>query len=189
MQAAIFINGTVISGPTHAHASSCVPDEDKDSIISGWYENQKKKFVYENRFFYMKEIVLIRHADAENDTLTSKGISQLQKTLPSLSSLYRPHLEIVSSPTERCEHTAWAICTHFGLSGKVNDEINEPANEENVVTVLDQLPDYSLVVVSADFLAHAVGKITGNYPSCVPNLCAIRLLANKPNEVVVSGSK
>lgn len=187
MQTAVFVNGQVICGQTHAHAASCLTDEAKDNVIVGLYDEIKKKFVHDTGFFYMKEILLVRHADAENDKLTSKGLAQIHKSLSSFNPLYRANLELISSPNERCEHTAWAIGTHLTISGKVNDEISEPATEENVVAVMDSLPDYSLLVVSDDFICCAIETITRSRLLYVPNLCVMRLMPNKSEEIAFIG--
>jgi hypothetical protein len=180
MQAAIFIHGQVLCGPTRESLAACMTDAD---AVSGFYHHDHKRFVSEDRQFYMKDIVLIRHADAEGDKLTGKGIAQIQSSLPRLNSLYRSNLEIISAPFERCEHTAWALATHFSLSAKANDSIREPATDENVSAALDELPDYAMLIVPADFLCLAVGKATGKFPSSVPNMAVIRLLANAAEEI------
>jgi len=185
MQAALFSNGRVICGPTHGHASSCLTDDEKDKALSGWYDAARKKFVYEDRFFYMKDIILIRHAHAVDDHLTRKGIAQITESLASLNSFYKPGIEIFSGPSERCEHTAFFIGTHLCLPAHVNEDLGEPVSDEKVTAALDAFPDSAIAVTHSDFIRKAVAMVGGTFMSYVPNFCLIRLSGNRLHDMAV----
>lgn len=185
MQTALFSNGRVVCGQTHGHAASCLTEAEKDQALSGWYDEAKKKFVYEDRVFYMKEIILIRHAHANNDHLTVKGIRQIISSLQSISSFYRPGLQIYSGPSERCEHTAYFLSTKLSVQGKVDDNLGEPVTDEKVIAALDAFPDQVMAVTHSDFIRKAVAMISGTFLSYVPNFCLMKLSGNHLHDMAV----
>ncbi len=187
MQAAIFTNNRVVCGTTHGHAASCLSEEEKDKSLSGWYDEAKKKFVYadQTRFFYMKEIVFIRHAHAVNDHLTLKGISQITTSIKHMSSFYKPGLQIYSSPTERCEHSAFFLSTHFSVPGIVSELFEEPGADDKIIAALDTLSEHAIVVTHGEFIRKAIAKIGGTFMSYIPNFCLMRLSGNHLDDMAV----
>jgi hypothetical protein len=185
MQAALFANGKVVCGLSHGHAASCLTEEEKDKALSGWYDAARKKFVYDDRLLYMKEIVLVRHAHACQDHLTRKGISQITSSLKAMASFYKPGLEIRCGPSERCEHTAWFLSTHFCVPASVDDNLGEPVTDEKVVEALDSLPDCAIAITHSDFIRKAVAKIGGTFMSYVPNFCLMKLTGNHLDDMAV----
>lgn len=185
MQAAIFANGRVVCGLTHGHASSCLADDEKDKALSGWYDAARKKFVYDDNFFYMKEIILVRHAHAINDHLSPKGLSQISSSLKSMTSFWKPGLEIRSGPSERCEHTASLLATHFGVRGVVDDNLGEPVTDEKVAAALDDFPDCCIAVTHCDFIRKTVAKIGGTFMSYLPNFCLLKLTGKHLDDMAV----
>ena len=185
MQAAVFANGRVICGPTHGHAASCLTEAEKDAALSGWYDEARKKFIYDNKFFYMKEIVLIRHAHALQDHLTVKGISQITSSLKAMSSFFKPGLAVFSGTSERCEHTAFFLSTHFCVQAFTDENLGEPVSDAKVVAALDALPDCAIAVTHSEFIRRAVGMIGGTFMSYVPNFCLMKLSGNHLDDMAV----
>ncbi len=185
MKAALYANGRVVTGVCHGHAFSSLNEGEKDNCVSGFYDDVKKKFVSDGRFFYMKDITLIRHAHACNDQLTQKGIRQITASLKHLEAFWKPNLQILSSPSERCEHTAYFIKTHFACHGYVDDKLSENATEEQIIACMDEMPEHVIAVTHSQFIRKAIGMVTGTFLSYIPNFSVLRMSGSHLDDMAV----
>jgi phosphohistidine phosphatase SixA len=133
----------------------------------------------------LSSIIFVRHAHAFQDHLTSKGISQIRSSLKGLDSFYKPELKIVSSPAERCEHTAWFISTHLSVPGYVDENLGEPVTDEKVCAALDALPDCCMAITHSDFIRKAIAKLGGTFLNYIPNVCLLKITGNHLDDMAV----
>lgn len=186
MQAALYANGKVVTGVTHGHAFSCLTASEKDTCVSGRYDELKKKFVCEDdRFFYMKDITFVRHAHANGDYLTVRGIKQITTSVKHMAGFWEPNAFVLSSPAKRCQHTASLIQTYFGCSGYVEDNLAENVSDEQILACLDAMPSPVIAVTHSDFIRRAIFLVCGTLINYLPNLSVLKVSGSHLDNVSV----
>ena len=84
--AALYVGGKIITGDNHLEAyQKLSPKEKVSDFTTGFFDKHTGRFESDvsDKFFYNKEIFIMRHgatenADADDPTLSSKGIQQIK---------------------------------------------------------------------------------------------------------------
>lgn len=145
--AALYTNGKMVTGCNHGDAFSklSVAEQDGD-LESGFYDPETGKFFTDDCEFYMKQILLVRHGEAEGccpeDDLTEIGILQARKTAEFLCQNYDlAEFEAFSSPYLRCRRTADIIARITGLTFCTDVRICERGEEEEACDFVSRIDD------------------------------------------------
>lgn len=161
--AALYSNGKMVTGSNHGEAFGKLSLADQDgSIDSGFYDPETGKFFTEEFDFYIKQIFLIRHAEAIDDHLTKNGISQARRTAQFLCDNYDlSEFDAINSPQPRCQHTAQIISNTTGLTFHSDPNYKERMDEETPTEFLQRIelaltssPSRALIVTHSDVIVN-----------------------------------
>jgi phosphohistidine phosphatase SixA len=173
--AAVYSSGKVATGTHHGEAFSKLdPEEQEGDILSGFLDSETGHFQSDNEDFYVKEIVMIRHAscqDGDDPPLNRNGYEQVAKVTETLIQMDLDGYLGFTSPARRCTDTAFWINYwlhrkgHTPLEFSICDSICETSHTP--VETLDHLPAKSLLVTHSDIINEiaytAVGKKVQSY--------------------------
>ena len=178
--AAVYSSGKVATGTHHGEAFSKLdPNEHEGDILSGFLDSDTGHFQGDGQDFYVKEIIMIRHAscmDGEDPPLNPQGYDQITKVVEKLIQMDLDGYLAFTSPARRCTDTAFWINYWLHRKGltplefSICDNIYESHHipEET----LDHLPAKSLLVTHSDIINElaytATGKKVQNY-TVLPN--------------------
>ena len=131
---ALYIRGRIVTGNSHSAAFAELSEDEKasDDIASGVYDPETGEFngYMEDEHFYEKEIVLMRHAEPEDDGpdpgLSPQGCEQVRGVIPYLKKLDLSRFTCKCSPMLRCLQTASIIQEHVGVRFCVDPYLLEP---------------------------------------------------------------
>jgi len=174
---ALYVNGKIVTGPTHGHAFAELTEEEKeniDKIVSGFFDSKTGQFIDPDNDieFYVKKIILIRHgnvdADNQNPTLSREGINEVKKTTYFLQkNIDLTNAQAFVSPYLRCCQTAQIIADHVRIQFKISQEIREESNESSsdfflrLKRNLEKLPAKSLIISHSDVIEAIIRLSTG----------------------------
>ena len=128
--AAIYTGKKIVVGSHHGEAfSKLSSDEQNRNLKSGFFDPENGFFICDEQSFYLKQLILIRHASitkSKYDTgLSSFGLEQCYQATDFLID----HFDLTDfigfySPCRRCKETASAITikTSFSLCELVKDK-------------------------------------------------------------------
>lgn len=156
MLPAISTNEKVVTGLHHGDAFSKLNEVEKESddLVSGFVDYEKLKFVSDDGTIYLKEIILLRHAQAdlrkENGSITFIGRMQAFKVASFLKAFQGKGFQGFCSPYTRCQQTSEIIKEISSISFQINDNLSKgnTATEE----ILDTLPEKSILVTHSDII-------------------------------------
>ncbi len=126
--------GKIVVGNNHGMAYSLLTEEERIEVVSG--------FVIEDRFFTedfkkafaMKEIIIVRHGESENNValsdsldsqITGLGTDQCLKTAEFLSNYIKGDWHGFTSPFLRCLQTSHIIQKKLNIIFKVDPRLKE----------------------------------------------------------------
>lgn len=189
--AALYSQGRIVTGSNHGVAFGKLSEEEKDDFTSGFIDPQKLKFIADHCEFYLKQIILVRHGEAnsqeENCNLTEKGRNQANQVAAFLCSMGLEDFECFSSTMARCVQTAEIISKHCALKFKQDSSLTKQSETEDneqfvtrVGSVLDHLPVKSLLISHCDFIRNMAQLALGadiSVPKKVAN-CSTTFINN-----------
>ncbi len=186
---ALYVNGRVVTGLNHGMAYSKLSAEEKKSILtSGFLDHKIGKFVTEDdQEFYVKKIILIRHAQASDDYennpgITKEGHSQAERVAHFISTFSNiSKYTVLSSPLRRCEETASIISNEAHMESSVCNKLADQDKKENcdefvsrLRELLHDLPTESILISHCNFIVNMVklaliNEVNPNWNSAIPN--------------------
>jgi phosphohistidine phosphatase SixA len=159
MVPAILSRGKIVTGSHHGEAFSKLNvEEQNDDLISGFIDYENMKFVYDDQVIYLKEIILLRHAEAdtrfENGPITPQGHNQAINAAKFLAKLDLKGFIGFSSPYRRCQETSEVITEICSISFNINPLLtkSDHPDYDTVYKMLDILPMKSVLVTHSDFI-------------------------------------
>ena len=169
--AALYVHGKIVTGTHHGDAFNKLSDKEKnEDICSGFYDKENNKFITDEKEFYLKQIILVRHADAEhceNPGITDLGRSQVQRAATFLNAFVNlSGFKGYASPRRRCQETAEEFSNETCLDFNTSDLLRD-ANEPHPIFVsrlrklLKELPDKSFIISHCDFIKTMAYLATG----------------------------
>lgn len=162
MKAAIFIEGTVVTGENHGIAFGKLSAEQQMAaqMASGFFDPETKKFIDpdHDQTTWMKKIILIRHAHVQNQHVTEIGRQQAHATADFLfNSFDLGNFEFIASPIARCVETLQQISKEVSSDFCTDKRFTEMQEGEPLGEFLgrlqecvDELPDRTLVCTHCD---------------------------------------
>ncbi len=153
MLPAILTDGKVVTGLHHGDAFSKLNQTEKQQdLISGFYENLK--FISDDGTIYLKEIILLRHAQAdakeENGSITTEGRNQAVKVANFLTIFKNQGFIGFCSPYTRCFQTSEIIKEISSIPFKINQNLSK--GNTQLEETLDFLPEKSILVTHLDII-------------------------------------
>ncbi len=167
--AALYADGKCVTGVNHGDAFSKLSEREKDICTSGFYDPATGRFDSEDcEAFYVKQLILIRHAEYETPFLTKRGLTQARNTALFLSQLDLDSYSFFASPYRRCQQTAAVIAGFVGARFETLDTLCEQGSGQTsgefrgqAQKCLDSLPNFSVCVTHCDVAAEIVYLATG----------------------------
>jgi len=188
--AALFANNRAVSGLNHGDAFSKLSTNEKNGDIeSGFIDVETGKFFSDNLKVYLKQVYLLRHGDAtgqhHNDKLTDLGVIQSHVLAETIEAKNISEFEFFSSPYLRCKQTAQIIEEKSGLKfcakdcfRKQDDEEKEEHFLERIISLIDSLPEKSVVVTHTDIISNIIYQMMNEQVCCVPH-CSISYISSR----------
>ncbi len=159
--AALYVHGRIVTGTHHGDAFSKLTIEEKTQIIcSGFLDEEHHKFIGEDKEIFVKEIVLIRHAnvdDSEDPSVTDQGRSQIKRA----ANFLNDHMDLsdfqgFNSPIKRCQQTADEFSKELNVFFKPETSLIESASPRMLLAFLNNLPCKSLLITHCDIISSLV---------------------------------
>ena len=153
MMPAIFTDEKVVVGSHHGDAFSKLSEEEKNGqLISGFVDLQHYKFISDYGIIYLKEIILLRHAQSdirqENGPITCSGRYQAFHLAKFLSTLHLENFFGFCSPYFRCKQTSEIVKEVCSVPFEINYLLSK--NSNNIIEVLDNIPEKSILITHTD---------------------------------------
>jgi broad specificity phosphatase PhoE len=190
MKAALIADdGKVVTGQCHGDCfAQLSASEQEHDICSGFLDEEHGKFISEDCEFYLKQIILVRHAESDKDgPLTERGQQQAARTASFLSHLDLRGFQFFTSPRRRCVETSTFFTVRLSCNFIVDYKIDEQSGKEShdvflarIHQMLDWLPVRSLVICHCDVIHEAAIMASGGpveFPACIPN-CSLTYIDN-----------
>jgi phosphohistidine phosphatase SixA len=178
---AILCNDKIVTGLHHGDAFAKLNENEKNNCVSGFLHNLK--FIADNKIVYLKQILLVRHAEAEKNEdgyLTDNGKKQAEKLAKFLIDMDFGNFEMFTSPYIRCKQTSEILqlnCpTNNCLCKKSPTESNEDF-QKRINDLLDFLPEKSILITHSDLIQNILAIINLSQPECISN-CSITYIHN-----------
>lgn len=171
--AALCVGNKVVVGSNHGDAFSKLNhDEKAGNIESGFFDPLSGRFFTEEYDFYLKQIYVIRHGEAEgqhfNAPLTITGIKQCVACADFLVSQDVQDFEIYCSPYARCVQTAQIISEITTRPQQILDNLQKQQDEEPVENFLQrvdrslaEIAPKAIIISHADFILQFVAEAVG----------------------------
>jgi broad specificity phosphatase PhoE len=185
MLAALYTGGKLVTGVNHGDAFSKLTEQEKEdcnSICSGFVDLNTMKFISDDGEFYLKQIIMIRHADSEgqqdNSKLTDLGRCQANEAAAFLLAMSLQGFVPMCSPVRRCIETAIYIQRYCKIRFTIKQDLRKQVDGETpesfnrrVQLMLDCLPAKTLIVSHCDFIHTMLtlstrGSPSNNIPNC-----------------------
>lgn len=187
--AALYAGNRVVTGLNHGDAFSKLnQDEQNGDIESGFLDPVTGRFFTDDYDFYLKQIYLIRHGEADGShfhaSLTAKGREQSAKCADFLYAEGLDDFLCLSSPADRCRQTAEIIAEVAAIPCDIQDSLRCQRDDEpsenflcRIAHSLSNLPPKTLIVSHTDYIVNFVQQAIGAIPSeefrtGIPN-CAV----------------
>lgn len=180
MHAALYSQGKLVIGSNHGEAFSKLTDAEKEAdICSGFVDPEKLKFISDDKHFYLKKILLIRHADSVgliDSPITDLGKNQAVLVAKAIG--FFENYKGFCSPIRRCVETANVLSLHSRITFTIKESLLKQKHEETnsqfvqrASDVLDELPEKSILVSHCDFIQVMIElatgiKISSDIPTC-----------------------
>jgi broad specificity phosphatase PhoE len=183
MMPAILVKDKIVIGVNHGDAFSKLSDTEKNDAISGFVDNDHDKFVTETEIVYLKDIILLRHAQAqpeqENGPITEMGEQQARKTASFLKEMCLNGYSGFCSPYQRCQQTSIIIHETCSIQFNPDSHFSKQQPKETtevfqnrIVESLDNLPKKSVLITHTDFIknvllyTHLIGDELKSIANC-----------------------
>ena len=164
-RAALYVHGRIVTGLHHGEAYSKLTAQERcENICSGEYDEEHQKFIAEDRKeFYHKKIILVRHAQAENDHITDYGITQVRRAALFLEAFVNlSEYKGFTSPASRCQETAAEFKKELGIQFEVTEQLAEKNTSLEVLkNLLENLPIKSFLVSHCNLIVNLAQLATG----------------------------
>ena len=179
--AALYAGNRIVTGVNHGDAFSKLDTDEQDGEIeSGFLDPETGKFFTEEYNFYMKQIYLVRHGEAEGQhadaNLTDKGRHQCKLCGEFLAKQELEEFEIFCSPINRCIQSAEIISKVTTLPFKIDDNLRKRDDAESnesflqrISNTLEYIPAKSLLISHCDFIVQFIHDAIG--PEFVNDIC------------------
>jgi broad specificity phosphatase PhoE len=171
--AALYTGKKVVTGACHGDAFNRLSVEEQDGELhSGFYDPETGSFVSDDKTFYNKELVLIRHAnvfEGDNPGITPLGEDQCRQS----SKLLQDNFDLVdffffSSPCQRCVETATSIVQGTKIDFSINNMLQDKNEKESphhfllrLKEILFTLPQKSIVISHCNCIIHLAQMVSG----------------------------
>lgn len=189
--AALYTSGKLVTGCCHGEAYGKLNESEKNQeIYSGFIDQKKLKFIADDCEFYLKQIILMRHADSEgkvNSGITEKGCCQVKQAATFFVNMKLTGYTGFCSPLRRCVDTALLMEDYCNIHFSTYDSLNKRDDDEPVENfihrvshVLDILPEKSFLISHCDFIktmAQLAVGIDVSLPEIIPN-CSVTFIDN-----------
>lgn len=183
---ALLANGRVVTGKNHGEAFSKLDTSEQDlSVTSGFIDPKTLKFVSDDEEFFLKELIMIRHAhtgDYFDPGISGLGHSQCEKIVHFLQQNFNlPDFQGFSSCCNRTRETAEFIFHRLNIPFQINPNFCDQrtwdmpcwraSNEwfespylflERLAKVLESLPEKSIIVSHCNFIVNMAQLCMGN---------------------------
>lgn len=190
--AALCVGDKVVVGANHGDAFSKLNQDEKiGEIESGFLDTATGRFFTEEYDFYLKQIYVIRHGEADGQnfdaSLTNTGIQQCIGCADFLAAQESSDFEIYCSPYHRCIQSAQIISKIIAVPYQVLDCLGKQNIEEPNQTFVDrvdhalsEIAAKSIVISHADFILQFVAEAVGaefcqEFQNGIPN-CSVTLI-------------
>ena len=178
---AILCNNKIVTGLHHGDAFAKLNEIEKNNCLSGFIDNLK--FITDDHIIYLKEIILIRHAEAEideNGNITENGKIQAENLSKFLNDMHLQNFATYASPYARCQQTSKILnlncLTHNCLCKKSPTESNQDFLKR-INDLLDFIPEKSILITHSDIIQNILAIINLSQPECINN-CSITYIYN-----------
>lgn len=179
---AILCNDKIVTGLHHGDAFAKLNEIEKNNnLLSGFLDNLK--FIADDHIIYLKEIILIRHAEAEKDengNITENGKIQAEHLSKFLNNMHLQNFTTYASPYIRCQQTSKILnlncLTHNCLCKKSTTESNQDFLKR-INDLLDFIPEKSILITHSDIIQNILAFINLSQPECIKN-CSITYIYN-----------
>lgn len=165
MVPALFIRDKVVTGSHHGDAFSKLSEQEKNDcgLMSGFLDDEHHKFVTEDETIYLKDIILLRHAQSdlrvEDGPITSSGRAQAFHAAEFLKELHLAGYTGYCSPYLRCKQTSAIIKEICSIPFEIKPHLCRQTPFENheefanrIIGILDVLPPRSVLITHTDFI-------------------------------------
>lgn len=172
---ALFINGKVVTGTHHGDAFSKLTDEERECCLtSGFLDSVNGKFIGDDGEFYLKKIIMIRHADIDsyhnNPGINEKGRKQSEQAAFAIFEKFNcEEFTGFTSPLKRCQETAALIAEKTKIHFSILPELRDQEENENIIDflarikhTLNTIPEKSILVSHCNCIANLVQFASGN---------------------------
>lgn len=190
--AALCVGNKVVVGSNHGDAFSKLnQDEQIGNVESGFIDTATGRFFTEEYDFYLKQIYVIRHGQAEGqsfrDSLTDIGIQQCICCADFLAKQQIKDFEIYCSPYDRCVQSAQIISQITNLPCQILNCLEKQKEEESIQNFVERVDQSlaeiaakSIIISHADFILQFVAEAVGpdfcqEFQSGIPN-CSVTLI-------------
>jgi len=179
--AALYVGNRIVTGVTHGDAFSKLNSSEQDAEIeSGFIDPETGKFFTEEFNFYMKQVYLVRHGEAEGQhfhaSLTDKGREQCKICGEFLAKQNLDGFDICCSPLDRCVQSAEIFSEITTIPFHIEDNLrkqdeDEPDTEflQRINSTLEHIQPKSLLVSHSDFIVQFIHEAIG--PQFVNDIC------------------
>lgn len=182
----------VVVGKNHGDAFSKLNQKEQvGEIESGFIDQESGKFFTEEYNFYLKQIYIIRHGEAEGqeffDPLTENGIQQCINCGNFLTSQPIADFQIYCSPFDRCVQSSQIISRITTLPYQqlncLQKKKDKESSQEFIARIDESLATISskaIVISHADVILEMVSEAIGpqfciEFASGIPN-CSVTLI-------------
>jgi broad specificity phosphatase PhoE len=165
MVPALFIRDKVVTGLHHGDAFAKLSEQEKNDneLVSGFLDNEHHKFVTEDETIYLKDIILLRHAQSdlrvEDGPITPNGRAQAFRAAVFLRELHLAGYTGFCSPYLRCTQTSAIIKEICSIQFETNTHLCKQTSYEDrqdfsnrISETLDILPPKSVLITHTDFI-------------------------------------
>jgi len=163
---AILINDKIVTGTNHGDAFGQLNEIEKDGpIISGFLDCKNHKFITdENKIIYLKEIIILRHAESttqENGPLTELGRKQALLIAKFLNAMKLQEFKGFYSPYIRCKETSSIIEENCHITFSQEPNLSKQQQHEcdfhnRLLQILDSIPEKSILITHTDFIQNVI---------------------------------
>lgn len=179
--AALYVGNRIVTGVNHGDAFSKLDSSEQNGEIeSGFVDPETGKFFTEEYNFYMKQVYLVRHGEAEGQdfqaNLTPKGREQCKVCGDFLAKQDLDGFDICCSPLVRCIQTAEIFSKITAIPFHIEDTLrkrddHEPDTEfiQRINSTLEHIQPKSLLVSHSDFIVQFIHEAIG--PQFVNDIC------------------
>lgn len=179
--AALYAGNRIVTGVNHGDAFSKLNTTEQDGEVeSGFLDPETGKFFTEEYNFYMKQVYLVRHGDAEGQhfhaSLTDKGREQCKVCGEFLAKQDLKGYDICCSPLDRCVQSAEIFSEFTTLPFHIepnlrNQDDDEPDLEflQRISSTLEHIPAKALLISHSDFIVQFIHEAIG--PEFINDIC------------------